>query len=117
MPDNIVYQRVNSDDLRPDEYGDRDCWFSDILVPIPFKLWTERFDQGLLRPVVELLFSTGSLLNLSNNHSFSSEWPSDKQLTFRVSLSAAQSSTSGACEIGTSSDSDTPTGILYGFQS
>ncbi|KAM3173378.1 hypothetical protein ACTXT7_012628 [Hymenolepis weldensis] len=114
MPDNTVYQRVDSEDLRPSEFGDRDKWFSDTLAIVPFQLWTERFDRGLLRPVVELLLSSTFFQHLNNcNHDFSPEWTSGKQLTFKASPSATQSSTSGACEIGTSSESDTPTGFLH----
>uniref|UniRef100_A0A158QHM7 Pecanex-like protein n=1 Tax=Rodentolepis nana TaxID=102285 RepID=A0A158QHM7_RODNA len=112
MPDITVYQRVDSDDLRPSEFGDRDKWFSETLAKIPFELWTDRFDKGLLRAVVELLFPSASSQHPSSaNHDFSPEWVSGKQLTFKASPSATQSSTSGVCEIETSSDSDTPTDV------
>lgn len=95
MPDNLVYQKVDDESLCLVEIGDKDKLFSDGLCTIPFHLWTKRFDQGLLRPVVQLLFSPMQqntvLPELSDNKK-------------------THSSTARAREVATTSDSDTPTG-------
>ncbi|VDD80370.1 unnamed protein product [Mesocestoides corti] len=100
MPDNLVYQKIGDDVFRPSEIGDKDQWFSDDLMIVPFQLWTERFDRGLLRPVVELLSSTPH----------QGCWSASKQLKVNDSSSATTFSASVSCEIGISSDSETPTG-------
>ncbi|KAL5969404.1 MAP kinase-activating death domain protein, partial [Taenia solium] len=94
LPDNLVYQKVDDESLYLVEIGDKDKWFSDRLYTIPFHLWTERFDQGLLRPVVQLLFPP------VQHNTVLPEWSANKKTL---------STTAGAREIGTTSDSDTPT--------
>uniref|UniRef100_A0A5K3ENR5 MAP kinase-activating death domain protein n=1 Tax=Mesocestoides corti TaxID=53468 RepID=A0A5K3ENR5_MESCO len=101
MPDNLVYQKIGDDVFRPSEIGDKDQWFSDDLMIVPFQLWTERFDRGLLRPVVELLSSTPH----------QGCWSASKQLKVNDSSSATTFSASVSCEIGISSDSETPTDV------
>ncbi|VDM36133.1 unnamed protein product [Hydatigera taeniaeformis] len=96
MPDNLVYRRVDEESLCLGEIGDKEKWFSDTLHPVPFHLWTERFDQGLLRPVVDLLFPS-----VQQNTNNLPEWTTNNQML---------SSTSGRCKIVTTSESDTPTG-------
>ncbi|VDK40467.1 unnamed protein product [Taenia asiatica] len=96
MPDNLVYQKVDDESLYLVEIGDKDKWFSDRLYTIPFHLWTERFDQGLLRPVVQLLFPP------VQNNMVLPEWSASKKTI---------STTAKAREIGTTSDSDTPTDV------
>ena len=105
MPDNLVFQRVmDSGDFQPSEIGDKDKWFTDNLAIVPFNLWTERFDRGLLRPVVEVLFASMQHNPLSSNLSV------NKQLSIKLPSSQTVSTTSGACEVDTASDSETPTG-------
>ncbi|CDS35809.1 MAP kinase activating death domain DENN [Echinococcus multilocularis] len=105
IPDNLVYQKLDDESLLLVEIGDKDKWFSDTLYTIPFHLWTERFDRGLLRPVVELFFSS------THHNNVLPEWSVNKQLMIKPSPSATLSSTSGACEIITTSGSDTPTDV------
>uniref|UniRef100_A0A915EZQ0 MAP kinase-activating death domain protein n=1 Tax=Echinococcus canadensis TaxID=519352 RepID=A0A915EZQ0_9CEST len=105
IPDNLVYQKLDDESLLLVEIGDKDKWFSDTLYTIPFHLWTERFDRGLLRPVVELFFSS------TQHNNVLPEWSVNKQLMIKPSPSATLSSTSGACEIITTSGSDTPTDV------
>nr|CDS22602.1 MAP kinase activating death domain DENN [Echinococcus granulosus] len=105
IPDNLVYQKLDDESLLLVEIGDKDKWFSDTLYTIPFHLWTERFDRGLLRPVVELFFSS------TQHNNVLPEWSVNKQLMIKPSPSAILSSTSGACEIITTSGSDTPTDV------
>ncbi|KAL5113019.1 MAP kinase-activating death domain protein [Taenia crassiceps] len=96
MPDNLVYQKVDDESLCLVEIGDKVKWFSDRLCTIPFHLWTERFDRGLLGPVVQLLFSP-----MRNNTVLPDSSVSKKTL----------SSTAEAREIAITSDSDTPTDV------
>lgn len=110
LPDNEAYLRVGNDPLRPRDIGDKARWFSDGLTTVPFQLWTERFERGLLRPAVEHIYSKLR----RNNYGESSIFTSKKTASSAADSPDVKkfSSTSGIREIDSSSDSETPTGTF-----